>query len=330
MSLKKEHAEEAIIKRGGRKHQEDEHGSAWKVAFADFCLALMCLFLVLWVLAARNAERAEEALAAAKKLSDGRERILDLDGGARGSLLGREATPVPPMPRRPADAQGKDAATGAAMDNIGNLEKKTYESAEDLKQLSEVMEKISDQSGLIGNLNTVVTPFGLRVMLHDTDKQGMFERGSAIPSAQFRALLRKIGPLFSQVQNQMLIVGHTDGVQYASIGSSGPSNWKLSTDRAMAARAQLIDGGMPINSVLQVVGMADRAPFDPKSRNSDTNRRIELLILTSSQAQAIAAMFGKPKETEPLLKGVDTSLNPSTLDSLRDQLRAAKDALHIN
>jgi chemotaxis protein MotB len=157
----------------------------------------------------------------------------------------------------------------------------------------------------------------------------MFERGSAIPSAQFRTLLRKIGPLFSQVQNQMLIVGHTDGVQYASTGPSGPSNWKLSTDRAMAARTQLIDGGMPVNSVLQVVGMADRAPFDPKSRTSDINRRIELLILTTSQAQAIAAMFGKPKESEPLLKGVDTSLNSSTLDSLRVQLRAAKDALNI-
>lgn len=329
MSLKKEHAEEAIIKRGGRKHEEDEHGSAWKVAFADFCLALMCLFLVLWVLAARDAERAKEELQTARKLSDGRERIIDFDGGARGSLLGSEAAP-----QKSAAAQRRAAASGdaasAAMDNVGNLEKKTYESAGDLKQLSEVMEQVSDQTGLSGNLSTVVTPFGLRVMLHDTDKQGMFERGNAIPSAQFRALLRKIGPLFDQVQNQMLIVGHTDGVQYASSGSAGPSNWKLSTERAMAARAHLIAGGMPVNSVLQVVGMADRAPFDPKSRNSDINRRIELLILTTSQAQAIAAMFGKPKESEPLLNGVDTSLNSSTLDSLRAQLRAAKDALHMN
>ena len=325
MLLKKDATEEAIIKRGGRRREEEEHGSAWKVAFADFCLALMCLFLVLWVLAARNAERAEEAMHAAQMLSDGRDRMLDMGGGARGSLLGREASPPIVPPRTAATGESSNSASN----NLANLEKKTYESVGDLKQISQVMERLSDQEGLSGNLHAVVTPFGLRVMLHDTDKQGMFERGSAIPSAQFRTLLRKIGPLFSQVQNQMLIIGHTDAAQYAKAGSAGPSNWKLSSDRAMAARAQLLEGGMPVNSVLQVVGMADRAPFDPNSR-ADVNRRIELLILTSAQAQAIAAMFGKPKEVEPLLKGVDTSPASGTLDTLRAQLRAARDALHFS
>jgi hypothetical protein len=34
--------EQTIVKRGGGKHDDDDHGGAWKVAFADFCLALMC------------------------------------------------------------------------------------------------------------------------------------------------------------------------------------------------------------------------------------------------------------------------------------------------
>jgi chemotaxis protein MotB len=46
--------ESTIVKRGGGKHQHDEHGGAWKVAFADFCLALMALFLVLWLIASRE------------------------------------------------------------------------------------------------------------------------------------------------------------------------------------------------------------------------------------------------------------------------------------
>ena len=50
----KKHGEDAVIKRSGRKHAEDDHGGAWKVAFADFCLALMALFLVLWLMAARE------------------------------------------------------------------------------------------------------------------------------------------------------------------------------------------------------------------------------------------------------------------------------------
>ena len=53
------HHEATIVKRGGGKHQEDEHGGAWKVAFADFCMALMALFLVLWLIAARDAQQAK-------------------------------------------------------------------------------------------------------------------------------------------------------------------------------------------------------------------------------------------------------------------------------
>jgi chemotaxis protein MotB len=34
--------DQTIVKRGGGKHKHDDHGGAWKVAFADFCLALMC------------------------------------------------------------------------------------------------------------------------------------------------------------------------------------------------------------------------------------------------------------------------------------------------
>jgi hypothetical protein len=32
----------------------------------------------------------------------------------------------------------------------------------------------------------VITPYGLRVMLHDTDRQGMFVRGSALPTGPLR------------------------------------------------------------------------------------------------------------------------------------------------
>ena len=50
----KKHGDHAVIKRAGRKHDDEDHGGAWKVAFADFCLALMALFLVLWLMAARE------------------------------------------------------------------------------------------------------------------------------------------------------------------------------------------------------------------------------------------------------------------------------------
>jgi len=317
----KQHSE-AVVKRVSRKHDDGGHGGSWKVAFADFCLALMCLFLVLWVLAARDKEQLEESLreSSASMLEGGERRIPDPIGAPSGSLIPRE-----PIPSR--------GETTSNSKHIGNTDidpdparmrlKSHYESASDLQELALILARLSEQSGLAGNLQTVVTPYGLRVMLHDTDREGMFERGSAVPSEKFKQLLRKMGPLFAQIDNQMLIVGHTDSKPYLSRAFGAPSNWSLSSNRAMAARVQLLEGGMNPHSVLQVVGMAERAPLDTQDSTAGINRRIELLILTTGQAQMVSSMFGVPDKVAPLFDGVDSAVpDADQIDQLRRQFRA--------
>lgn len=43
-----------IVKRGGGDHEDGHHGGVWKIAFADFMTALMCFFLVMWLVNATN------------------------------------------------------------------------------------------------------------------------------------------------------------------------------------------------------------------------------------------------------------------------------------
>jgi chemotaxis protein MotB len=50
------HGSEIIIIRRGGDHEEDHHGGAWKIAFADFMTAMMCFFLVMWLINAANEE----------------------------------------------------------------------------------------------------------------------------------------------------------------------------------------------------------------------------------------------------------------------------------
>ena len=310
--------DQTIIKRGGGKHKHDDHGGAWKVAFADFCLALMCLFLVLWLIAARNTEALEQIMTESDgaKTDQGKGIMPEQVGGPRGSLIDRF-----PMPHTGStDQPGEKLAPGEPADPTSAAKVK-YESPDDLQALSKALTKMSADFGLTSNLEAVVTPYGLRVMLHDTDKQGMFVRGSAVPTDKFRALLRKMGPLFAKMENQMLIVGHTDSMQYADTSYAAFSNWTLSANRAMSARAQLLAGSMNAESVLQVVGMADRAPLDVKRADAGVNRRIELLILTTSQARTIASMFGMPDQTVPLNEQINTALpDPGLLQKLRDSL----------
>ncbi|AVR99280.1 flagellar motor protein MotB [Pseudoduganella armeniaca] len=314
------HHETTIVKRGGGKHAHDEHGGAWKVAFADFCLALMCLFLVLWLMASRNTESLQQILTQSdgNKTDQGKGVMPEQIGGPRGSLIERF-----PMPRT-----GNTDTDGKAENSTENSpqaapSKVSYDTPDDLALLAKALKEMSQDAGLASNLESVVTPYGLRVMLHDTDKQGMFVRGSAIPTGKFTTLMRQMGPLFARMENQMLIVGHTDSLQYADTSHSAFSNWNLSSNRAMSARAQLLAGSMPADSVLQVVGMADRAPLDTKNAAAGINRRIELLILTRGQASAIAAMFGMPGDKERLAPGVDTELpDVSVLKQLRDKLQS--------
>src|ERR1700761_9764321 len=42
-----------IVKRHGA-HEEEHHGGAWKIAFADFMTAMMAFFLVLWIINATD------------------------------------------------------------------------------------------------------------------------------------------------------------------------------------------------------------------------------------------------------------------------------------
>jgi len=299
---------EAVVKKVSRKHGHEGHGGAWKVAFADFCLALMCLFLVLWVMAARNAEQVAEVnnTAQGATIDEGAGRKMETMGGPRGSLIDRHPIPGQGDIRAP---RRKFANGEMPEDSDGRyLSKTRMDSPEDMRELAQVVKHLTDSVGLGNNLTTEVSLQGLRVMLHDTDKEGMFARGSAMPSERFRALLRRMGPLFAQIENQILILGHTDALQYVDRGPSAYSNWTLSNERAMAARLNLIAGGMPKGSVLQVVGMADRAPLDVENPRAPANRRIELMVLSPSQARNLAAMFGMPGEKSALMEGVDTTI----------------------
>jgi chemotaxis protein MotB len=303
--------EETIVKRGGGRHHDDEHGGAWKVAFADFCMALMALFLVLWLIAARDASAVKDILRDSKPsgLIDGSGGKPQVEGNPSGSLIERFS-----LPKSNGGSEGPDAGGK-------NTSRTKYESPSELAALAHALEQMSADAGLSSNLAAVVTPDGLRVMLHDTDRQGMFVRGSPIPTPRFTKLLRAMAPLFEKMENQMLIVGHTDSLQYTSSDPNSYSNWSLSAHRALAARSQLLTGGMRKESILQVVGMADRAPINADKPDAAVNRRIELLILTSKQAAAVTAMFGTPKPSEDLSKDVSiTKPGEEALKALRSQL----------
>ena len=113
------HPEIIIVKRHGA-HEEEHHGGAWKIAFADFMTAMMAFFLVLWIISATdkntktliaryfNPVKVEEPAKAQKGIHG----VPEKDAYAPGADTAAPSGGKPDSER--GDAQGDKADEGAA------------------------------------------------------------------------------------------------------------------------------------------------------------------------------------------------------------------------
>jgi chemotaxis protein MotB len=267
---------EVIIKRRKKNGHDEAHGGAWKVAFADFTLAMMALFMVLWVITPQNPKQTMAA-----------EQITNplVDGGA-GVFDGNSTTPLEmpaPPPKKTEPQQQREEAS--------KLEAMKYSSPAELKELADVMQTIATDLDAKANLEVQVVPQGLRILVKDDQQRFMFERGSMQLNPHFAALLQRLAGVLANVGNKLIISGHTDSVPYKTL--SGYNNWNLSGDRALRARNVMVDAGLPYASVLQVAAQADVMPLVPDAPEDGANRRIEILLLTAKAEGLYREIFGE-------------------------------------
>ena len=111
-----------IVRRSHGDHDDAHHGGVWKIAFADFMTAMMCFFLVMWLINASN-EQTKASVASyfnPIKLIDrnsSRKGLEDLGDGPHA--VGMEA-------ENPVEPDGK-----AGVDGAGNAGPATEESSAD-------------------------------------------------------------------------------------------------------------------------------------------------------------------------------------------------------
>ena len=270
---------EIIIKRRGKKGHDDEHGGAWKVAFADFTLAMMALFMVLWIIQPQM-EQSNPSYGEMESnpLVDGGAGIFD---GTSTSPLELDGIPV--RPPQADDTERKQAKS----DRDGS---RNYGSTEELKKLAELMREVASEVDALANLEVDVVPQGLRILIKDDQQRFMFQRGSATLNPHFQKLLGVLAGVLAKVDNKLIISGHTDATPYRQ--KNGYDNWNLSGDRALRARNALVDAGLAERSVLQVTAQAAVMPLRPEDPQSGANRRVEILLLTASAEALYKELFG--------------------------------------
>lgn len=270
---------EIIIKRRSKKGHGDEHGGAWKVAFADFTLAMMALFMVLWIIQPQmELSNPSYGEMESNPLVDGGAGIFD---GTSTSPLELDGVPVRP----PQASETDPVESKREQDGIRH-----FGSTEELKALAELMRAVASEVDALANLEVDVVPQGLRILIKDDQQRFMFQRGSATLNPHFQTLLGVLAGVLAKVDNKLIISGHTDATPYRQ--KNGYNNWNLSGDRALRARNALVDAGLAERSVLQVTAQADVMPLHPEDPQNGANRRVEILLLTASAQALYEELFG--------------------------------------
>ena len=91
--------------------------------------------------------------------------------------------------------------------------------------------------------------------------------------------------LLSGTPHRIALAGHTDETPFQA--PRGYGNWELSSDRANAARRELLAGGMQDQKILRVVGLGSANPLDKQNVINPINRRIAIVVLNKQSEEQI-------------------------------------------
>lgn len=151
--------------------------------------------------------------------------------------------------------------------------------------MKEQIEEYVEQAEMQDDVEVELTPRGVVVRV----KEGaLYQSGSADLDAKSKELLDKIADMQKQFSDSMQIEGHTDNIPIKS--RQYPSNWELSTARAIAALQYLKDDKGISADKLGVAGYADSKPVDTNDTEEgrNRNRRVEFVFQRAEPAEGEA------------------------------------------
>ena len=254
----------------------------WLVSYADFITLLFAFFVVMF--ASSQVDKKKMAVMAAAFDSF-------VNGGSR-------ATRGPKQPGgvdKAAKPQPKDSAVeknDSPPENVGALVLGLT-----MAELQPTQEKLAAElmpEILAGKVEISLQARGLILSLKES---AFFAPGDDTVSPDARPIFAKVAEALRQVPGQVRLEGHTDNTPIHS--RKFPSNWQLSTARAVAVLKLLTNEfGLPAER-FAVAGYSEYQPLESNQteKGRSTNRRVDVVILTRE-----AAAMGPPMAAEPAPK----------------------------
>lgn len=278
-----EKSEQTIVIKRVKKVAGGHHGGSWKIAFADFALALMAFFLVLWLI---ESTTDLEKMVIAGYFSDPRALANEGDGGTPYVLdLGGRPLNVANQGLNLALVQEDQEQFVDPSDELENAELielarlRQIELLESARgQIEEVVAGNQSFEWFSDAATMEITEEGLSIQIVDQENRPIFDSGSSQMRPYARQILWSMAGILDDLPNKISVYGHTDSVPFGNNGGQY-TNWELSSDRANAARRALVEGGLEYERFAQIVGMGSSIPLLEDNPEDPGNRRIVIMVL---------------------------------------------------
>ncbi len=248
-------------KKHGPPHEE-EAGEAWLLPYSDLMTLLLALFLCLFCMSKVDGGKAQAMGAAFGK-------AFGIGMGGGGLLPGLGLMSYP------------QAGNGGDGDGKGedNGNKAYLAENETLEHLQQTMDQYIVTNHLKDELKTTLTEEGLMIRIKET---ALFPSGSAELVNDSQLIVPVVAGLLAAIPERVIISGHTDNVPIAT--AQYPSNWELSSARAMTFMKALFESNAKLNPArFSAIGYSEYRPVAPNDTEEGRrrNRRVEIMIARS-------------------------------------------------
>lgn len=218
----------------------DEDGT-WEIVYTGFVLILLCFFIMLC-----SFSTMEEAKVT-RFVKSFVNTLCILQGGVK---VDSAKVVIPPS----IDMVSIESELGKILQNL-----KTY----------------ARELGLEEGVSFSTTEKGLVMRLTDNI---LFDLGRAELSAEGIPFLKKLAFLLADISHFICIEGHTDNLPIHT--KRFPSNWELSTTRAVNVLRYFLEQGNISSERLSAVGFGEFKPLFPNDtpENRLKNRRVEIVF----------------------------------------------------
>lgn len=218
-------------------------GHNWQVAYSSFVLIMLSFFVMVCSFVSYEESKVTRFVRSFVT-------VLSIFPGGKKTDEGREVLlPSPDMVKR----------------------------TEPLSVLMAHVERMRKEGGLASQMEVLMENRGLVLRLKSSL---VFDSGSAELRRDARAFLKGLCPVLVAIENPIRIEGHTDNVPIHTV--EFPSNWELSTMRAVNVLKYLITECHLEKGRVSAAGYAEFRPIDSNDTEEgrSKNRRVEIVVLS--------------------------------------------------